>query len=986
MRNRKALVIGLLLLTAIVRSQVRGKEAPAARKSLDPSLISIRLVLGVGDNTTRSWNGDVKADQGEVVGLEGWRFRKGDELTGPHSWRAQSRLIRRGQVVRQPPALERDTGPSTFGATVTPNGVIVSLKAPLEAVLSVGTDQGKFDVRLAELADGSVHRFLSGRVEAQRVPPSIPLVDSPTEEDFPAAVADGQDNVWVAYVAHKHRGPEVSEALTAEPKGFRQFVPEGGGDQVLLVRFAQGRAGEPRPVTGEGLEIVRPAVAIDGKGRVNIVWSENRNGNFDLVSRSYDPMADSLSQPSQLTGHAGTDTDVVLATAPDGRVWMAWQGWRDGQADIWIAPVTDPAQAVNVTESSANEWSPALAIGRDGSLHVAYDTYARGNYDVMLRTRGPDGTWGKPVAVAASPRFEARPSLAIDNAGRIWVAYEERTDDWGKDSQNLIAGRGSSLYRESSVRVRCVEGDSVRETPNPVANADASAQRMNSFPRLACDRSGRLWLLFRHFQEAIWGNNAVMVVGGVWLEGATSFSGRAWDSPLILPRSDGLLDNRPALVPMPDGPVLAVYNSDARLRHEVEFTPELARRFYSHSGTPEGVVANDLEIAALPRPATNLTEVFLQPVPPPRDKPAVHPGEAADLKRVRDHVVRAGGKTYRLLRGEFHRHTEISQDGGADGALEDMWRYAIDAAGLDWIGNGDHDSGGGKEYTWWLIQRSTELYHNPPAFVPMFTYERSVSYPHGHRNVMFPMRGVRTLPRLVSDQGVSEQDTKMLYAYLRELGGICAVHTSATGMGTDWRDNDPTVEPIVEIFQGHRNSYEHLGAPRVARRPGEAIGGWKPLGMIWNALAMQYRLGYQASSDHISTHISYAFAIAEKPSREAIFDAFKNRHCYAATDNILLDVRSADHLMGDEFTASGPVRLKILAHGTAPIRRVDVIKDFVYVYTTEPKADRVEFEWVDEENRPGGLSWYYVRVLQTDGQLAWASPIWVHQPPGAARP
>ena len=106
----------------------------------------------------------------------------------------------------------------------------------------------------------------------------------------------------------------------------------------------------------------------------------------------------------------------------------------------------------------------------------------------------------------------------------------------------------------------------------------------------------------------------------------------------------------------------------------------------------------------------------------------------------------------------------------------------------------------------------------------------------------------------------------------------------------------------------------------MARRPGEAIGGWKPLGMIWNALAMQYRLGYQASSDHISTHISYAFAIAEKPSREAIFDAFKNRHCYAATDNILLDVRSGEHLMGDEFTAQrpGPAQDPGPRHGADP--------------------------------------------------------------------
>src|SRR6185437_13397912 len=164
---------------------------------------------------------------------------------------------------------------------------------------------------------------------------------------------------------------------------------------------------------------------------------------------------------------------------------------------------------------------------------------------------------------------------------------------------------------------------------------------------------------------------------------------------------------------------------------------------------------------------------------------------------------------------------------------------------------------------------------------------------------------VRTLPRLVAERQVTDADTKMLYDYLKEHGGITASHTSGTGMGTDWRDVNPVYEPIVEIFQGHRNSYEHLGAPRVARRPGEAIGGWKPLGMVWNALAMQYRLGFHASSDHISTHISYAVAVAEEGTRESVLDAFRRRHCYGATDNIVLDVRTADnaHVMGDEFDA-----------------------------------------------------------------------------------
>ncbi len=209
----------------------------------------------------------------------------------------------------------------------------------------------------------------------------------------------------------------------------------------------------------------------------------------------------------------------------------------------------------------------------------------------------------------------------------------------------------------------------------------------------------------------------------------------------------------------------------------------------------------------------------------------------------------------------------------------------------------------------------------PPQFVPMFTYERSVAYPHGHRNVMFDHRGVRTLPRLVgTDAMCRTTDTLMLYDYLKEHNGICASHTSATGMGTDWRDVNPVLEPFVEIYQGHRQSYEYLGAPRSARRKGESIGGWQPLGLVWNALAMQYRLGFEASSDHISTHISYAVALAEDTTRAAILDAFRRRHCYAATDNIIMDVRSGEHLMGDEFDADGPVKLKVFIRGTEPGR------------------------------------------------------------------
>jgi hypothetical protein len=365
--------------------------------------------------------------------------------------------------------------------------------------------------------------------------------------------------------------------------------------------------------------------------------------------------------------------------------------------------------------------------------------------------------------------------------------------------------------------------------------------------------------------------------------------------------------------------------------------------------------------------------------------------EAAAVRAIRGYRVRVAGKEYKLLRGDFHRHTEMSWDGGADGSLEDMFRYSIDAASLDFIANGDHDNGAGREYPWWLTQKFDDAYLVPAAFTPMFSYERSVAYPHGHRNCMFAQRGILTLPRLAVPKdgkqhpgGVHAGDTKMLYRYLHEFGGICASHTSATGMGTDWRDNDPQAEPVVEIYQGDRMSYEYQGAPRSGHDPqsGELpanVGGWRPLGFLDHALRDKgYRLSFQASSDHWSTHISYFIVLAEKNDRASILDAVKKRRSYAATDNIIVDLRSGTHLQGEEFTTDAAPALQFTVIGTNKIAKIDVLKDSRVVKTFTPEGKEFRGTWTDPA--PDNDShYYYVRVLQTDQEIAWGSPLWIRR-------
>ena len=69
---------------------------------------------------------------------------------------------------------------------------------------------------------------------------------------------------------------------------------------------------------------------------------------------------------------------------------------------------------------------------------------------------------------------------------------------------------------------------------------------------------------------------------------------------------------------------------------------------------------------------------------------AAEAGADAVVKSYRPTV---NGQPYQLVRGDFHRHTEISLDGARDGPLIDSYRYFIDAASLDWVGCCDHDDG-----------------------------------------------------------------------------------------------------------------------------------------------------------------------------------------------------------------------------------------------------------------------------------------------------
>ena len=953
---KKILAITLAALAALgiwIAIQTPGplSSTALAQSAASENCVSsnrLLLRLGVGDEAETDWSGTAT----------GW------VTDGSASWSMQSessplKLAGGGQSPRiLPAAVDVKLPASPCGSAADPSRSV-----------RVETEQGSFDIAVGELGMGRSVELLGGRAQAALAPAESPLRNSAVEEDFPNCASMPDHSVLCAYVEYETGKPvDEAKALAGE---FDSIEFSGNGDRVALLHRDHSGWRDPVYVTSYGSDVWQPVVMSLPDSGAAVLWSEQRDGNWDIYSRTYSPLSGDLGAERRHTTDSGTDFNVVASGG-----FFAWQGHRDGQFEIFVSPFEGAPQRAST--SAANDWRPSIATDSTGAAWVAWDSYDAGNYDVYLR-RLAEGDLGEPIAIAASPRFEARAAVAVDPIDQVWVAFEDSDEGWGKDAGDRWTGKQATpMYVNKNILVRVWDGELKQTRSAPQApTVDylhddprvATSQRHKiSIPVMTFDGAGRPWLLYRKHPLQTGRGERWRSFGAFYHQGM-------WSEPIPLASSDHLLDREPGLAALADGSLLAVFAGDKRIQARSRQDSDL------------------FEATLVAGTAAGETDLMTADASQPRSTRAlVHPNEAQQIANIRRRRVQIGNKSLQFLRGEFHRHTAFSSHRDWDGPFEEVWRYGLDVAGMDWIGAGDHDYAIGIDYMWWLQQKAGDLYNAPGSFNAMYSYERSVSYPSGHRNVILPRRGIRPLPRMKGKnlvEGTAEDgspDIQNLFAYLRHFGGICSSHTSGTNMGTDWRDGDTEVEPVVELFQGHRQSYEVSGGPHAATGPDDTIQGYRPAGFIWEAFQKGRRLGFQASSDHVSTHLSYAVVLAEEQSRQGIIDAFKRRHSYAAHDNIALVVRSGDHLMGDEFTTSELPRLQIIADGTGVIDSVEVIRQVgsqvpEVVASMEPKAISIDLDWSDPAAVAGEWNMYYIRLKQRNEAMAWASPMWVRYEP-----
>ncbi|MCI0461816.1 MAG: CehA/McbA family metallohydrolase, partial [Gemmataceae bacterium] len=816
----------------------------------------------------------------------------------------------------------------------------VKVEAAPATVLRVETDQGNFEVKPLELPPGRPTKLLGGRVTVEPLGAEDLVARTQTEDDFTALTVGPDGHRWVAWIGYDDTH-QVDH---------------------LLVRDVDDPAGKPEPIVAAG-EFASVHLVATSAGGLRAVWcSPGEHKDWDVYTATR--ARGVWSAPERLTTAAGTDFHLVAEQGSDGGLWLAWQSFRNGNSDIYAKHLDGDRWSADIPVATgpANEWEPSLSVDAAGRAWIGYDTYEHGNYDVYLTSVASHA--GQPrvserVAVARSADFEAHASVLADRGGRVWVAYDMAGPNWGKDFTAEPAGTGrynEPLHATRRLGLRCVVDGQVHqprvELPQVVTSRRVRSLsrriygdpvRFYEIPQLARDGEGRVWLFFRLNRQ---GYVDRPKKGAVWDVYATTYTEKGWLQPIQLPRSEGRQNQRIAWATGPDGRLHAAWSDG---NHFVE------RKCAAHYGT-------------LPRIREKLGQLPLAPaVVEPPGRPEEVPEVPWTLKR--------DGQEYVLCFGDLHRHTDISYCAATiDGSLTDQHRYALDAARLDFLAVTDHTRDV-TPYPWWRTQKVADLFHVPGRFLSIYGYERSnETATGGHRNVFLLERGgeVNRSDHYYRDRPIPRPDTRpntTLYPWLKKTSGaLTAAHTPAfdakAKRGT-WDFNDSEVEPVVEVFQGFRHAYERPDR-RVSREAS-----------VWHALEKGYKLGFIASSDHISTHLSYACVWAKDKSRRALLDALRARRTYAATDRIALDVRLGNALMGEETRLVGErPTLAIRAVGMVPIDEMEVIRSGEVIATLRPGQRQVETSYTDPQPL-AGKSYYYVRLRQRDANLAWGSPIWV---------
>ncbi|MDA2938530.1 DUF3604 domain-containing protein [Acidobacteria bacterium AH-259-A15] len=785
--------------------------------------------------------------------------------------------------------------------------------------------------------------------------------------DANASIAlDFKGNLWIAYTSFRNQDENVY---------IRRRMPNGQWEAEIAL-------------SAHPLADFNPTVEVDNNGWVWVAWSRQESSTeWPLMVRHFDGRQ--WSEESELL--SGKEyLPVLKRNQKTGDLWLAWEDWSSGSslARTMVWDGTTWSGHASVALESVPQQHPALASGPDGTMWLAYDVVKDQKYDVRL-AKWESNTWKVQPLPPQIEGHRRMPAVDVDKEGRVWLLPETLVIEPIQVRRGFYGQEVPYNLRPPSRAILIWTGTEWKALPGgPVMSSKAGA--------LHIDRNGTVWIIARTVSPGVRDFVAVgqRYRGNRWYTGALDeapwTADRVTDRHFVVGASDlASTKERVGLVEREDGLYLAWHQTHRRFTWEPAWT---------YADGPVDTIVHRLAMEPMSYESPQLVD--FDPTYHGTASPAVTPLPHTRMVQPA-FAATFGGQKMEVHYGDLHHHTEFSRDPGyLNGDVESNYRYVRDIRRLNFLGLADHVEHL-NEHDWYRIRRSASFFNNGDQFATFVAFEwtsefyRSGNYQEGHHNIVYRTDGpeVRYYSASLPESNTPlrliqrlEEDIARAREQNIEANAFVFPHDPSRWVQPiTWSWYNPRVR-LFELVQS-RGSHEILGGPQkpplrndIQQLVGKSAQDGLKRGLRW---------GFIGSGDHFGRPVAGVFS----PSgvRKALFKSLYAKQTFATTGaRMVVSFSVNGHMMGTEWKGRETEHtLDIYARGTRAVTLVEVWKNARMLQRWSPgasvssgvaggKPSEREFRMQFKDPSAPYLreNWWYIRVMQEDGEIAWSSPVW----------
>jgi hypothetical protein len=213
---------------------------------------------------------------------------------------------------------------------------------------------------------------------------------------------------------------------------WRDSTP--GDDQVYYKRSTDGGTtwGAAKRLAWTSGNSNNPAIAVDGNNHVHVVWDDNQFDNTELCYKRSTDGGTTWSTLQRLTWTSGNSANAALAIQATATVHLVWQDYTPGAFEIYYKKSTNGGTtwgtAERITWTSGGSYRPGVVIDSTNEIHAVWSADAP-IYNEIFHKKSADGgaTWGTAKRITWTSGTSDYPSPAIDSSDGLHVVWQDDT-------------------------------------------------------------------------------------------------------------------------------------------------------------------------------------------------------------------------------------------------------------------------------------------------------------------------------------------------------------------------------------------------------------------------------------------------------------------------------------------------------------------------------------------------------------------------------